>query len=84
MMFASIKEGYCVAVRNRFAALFEIAEEEQTPEELWQVKSSVLKTACDNIRKSRCLRKPWLSAQALNIAEERMAKVTGDSEDGRD
>ena len=65
-----------------FAALLEIAEEEQTPEELWQeVKSSVLTATCDYIRKSRRLRRSWLSAQALNIAEERRTtKVTGDSE----
>ncbi|MEE4247479.1 MAG: hypothetical protein V2I33_18885 [Kangiellaceae bacterium] len=74
--------GYCVAVRNRFAALLEYAEEEQIPEKLWQeVKSSVFTAASEHIRKSRRLRRPWLSALALDIAEERRAaKVIGDSE----
>ena len=41
----TIRQEYRVAVTNRFASLLRVAEEEQTPSELWEEAKYVVNTA---------------------------------------
>ena len=75
-----IPEEYRVAVTNRFAALLRVAEEEQTPNELWEEAKEVVNTAAKkHVSKRKKQKQPWLTNETLWVADERkQAKVTGD------
>ena len=74
-----IPEEYRVAVTNRFAALLRVAEEEQTPNELWEEAKEVVNTAAKkHVSKRKKQKQPWLTNETLWLADERkQAKVTG-------
>ena len=65
---------------NRFAALLRVAEEEQSPNELWEGAKEVVNTAAKkHVSKRKKQKQPWLTNETLGVADERrQAKVTGD------
>ena len=64
---------------NRFAALLMVAEEEQTPNELWEEAKEVSTAAKKHVSKRKKQKQPWLTNETLGVAgERRQAKVTGD------
>ena len=75
-----IPQEYRVAVTNRFAALLRVAEEEQTPNELWEEAKEVVNTAAKkHVSKRKKQKQRWLTNETLGVAyERRQAKVTGD------
>ena len=75
-----IPQEYRVAVTNKFAALLRVAEEEQTPNELWEEAKEVINTAAKkHVSKRKKQKQPWLTNETLGVADERrQAKVTGD------
>ena len=76
----TLTQEYMVAVTNRFAAVLRVAEEEQTPNELWEETKEVVHTAAKkHISKRKNQQQPRLTNETLWIADERrQAKITGD------
>ena len=76
----TIPQGYRVAVTYRFAFLLRVAEEEQTPNELWEeVKQVVNIAATKHVSKRKKQKQPWLTNETLGVADERrQAKVACD------
>ena len=78
----TIPQAYMVAVTNRFAALLRVAEEQQTPNELWggEAKEVVNTATKKHVSKRKKQNQPWLKKnETLGVADERrQAKVTGD------
>ena len=64
-----------------FAALLRVAEEEQTPNELWEDAKEVVNTvAKKHVSKRKKQKQTWLRNDTLGVADERrQAKVTGDT-----
>ena len=56
-----------VAVTDRFAALLRVAEEEQTPNELWEEAKEVGNTAAikKHVSKRKKQKQPWLTHETL-------------------
>ena len=68
----TIPQEYRVAVTNMFAALLRVAEEEQTPNELWEEAKEVVNTAAKkHVSKRKKLKQPWLTNETLGVADER-------------
>ena len=65
---------------NISAALLRVAEEEQTPNELWEEGKEVVNTAAKkHVSKRKKQKQPWQTNETLGVADERrQAKVTGD------
>ena len=63
---------------NRFAALLRVAEEEQTPNKLWEEAKELVNTAAKkHIIKRKKQKQSWLTNETIGIADERRhAKVT--------
>ena len=76
----TIPQEYRVAVTNRFAVLLRVAEEEQTPNELWEEAKEIVSTAAKkHVSKRKKQKQPWLTNETLGVADERrQAKVTSD------
>ena len=69
---SKISDSYRVEVKNRFQKLMEDDPEESTPEELWQeIKSVVIDTASTTIPKRKSKKKPWLTEEVFNLADQR-------------
>ena len=57
---------HSVAVTNRFAALLMVAEEEHTPNEIWEEAQEVVNTAAKkHISKRKNQKQPWLTNETL-------------------
>ena len=68
----SIPDSFTLSIRNRFATLLQYAEEDHTPEELWQEMCSNMKAAAkEHIPAKKRIKRPWLSTDTINIADQR-------------
>ena len=76
----TIPQDYRVAVKNKFAALLRVAEDEKHPNEHWVEAKEVVNTAAKNhIRERNNQKHTWLTNETLGVADEkRQAKVTRD------
>ena len=76
----TIPEGYRVAVTYGFAFLLRVADEEQTPNELWEDAKEVVNTAVKkHVSKRMKQKQPWLTNETLGVAgERRQAKAACD------
>jgi len=76
----NVPEQYTVCVENKFHTLLREADEEQSPNELWEgMKEAVLSAAEETIPKKRRKKQPWISQRSLELADERQeARKRGD------
>ena len=76
----SVSEQFKVQVKNKFELLMRAADEEKTPNELWEeMKEVVFTTAKGNIPRRKRRKQPWISNRTLELADKRQtAKIRGD------
>ena len=75
-----MSEQFRVQVQNKFEFLVRVADEDKTPNELWEeMKEAVLKAAKETIPRRMQRRQLWMSKRALELADKRQtAKIRGD------
>ena len=74
-----IPDTFRTEIKNKFAPLAEMAEEMNTPEELWEkMATAMTETAKNHVPKKKKRKKPWLTMDTIAIAERRReAKSSG-------
>jgi len=69
MQDSNLAEQYNIAVENAFSALDELPDD---PEEAWSVtRQTILATAAAQIPMKRTVRRPWLTAETLDIIDQK-------------